>query len=99
MGGAGGRGEACRTMQIVQNGESVQSRPVLPCKDATISSGLRPLPHATFSFSWLPFERLAASILAPLETVSALGGGHPGGPWEKQAGHEGVRNRILIDFA
>ena len=24
--------------------------------------------------------------------------GHPGGPWEQQEGHVGVRNKILIDF-
>ena len=40
LGGAGGSGDACLTMQIPQSGESLQSRPARGCGE---SYGLRPL--------------------------------------------------------
>ena len=62
-----------------------------------LSQGLRPLPLAPFSSSWLPFGRLGASNLAPWWTILAPWE-HLGEPWEQQDGFEGVRHRIFIDF-
>ena len=51
-----------------------------------------------------PFELLVVAIweawcfhFDTLGTISAPWA-HPGGPWEKQEGHEGIRNRIFTDF-
>ena len=55
------------------------------------------MPSAPFGSSGLPSGRLGASILAPSGSILAPRG-HPRGPWEHQDGHEGIRNRIFIDF-
>ena len=46
LAGAGGRGEACLNMQILQNGASIQSRPAPPCGGAAnlLASPLPPAP-------------------------------------------------------
>ena len=70
LGGANCRGEARLSMQILNNGESVPSRPCSPAGVRRIlrASPSAPAPHSS---SRLPFGRLGASILARQCTILA----------------------------
>ena len=82
-------------MQILQRMVSQSDHAVLPVQGCGESSGLRPLPPASYSFSRLHLGRLCTSISAPWETILATRE-HPGGPWRQQDGREGIRNWISI---
>ena len=109
LGGAGGSGEACRTLQILQSMVSRSHHALLPpCGVRRIV--LRATPSAAGPF-WLLGVAIWGSrclyfdILGNHFSTSGTPWGgmlaprdRPGGPWEQQDGLEMVGYRILFDF-
>ena len=66
LGGAGGSGEACRTMQILQSMVRKSTHARLPLRGCGESYGLRPLPPAPDHCSLLQDCRFLALLQADL---------------------------------